>query len=103
MKKDTDTHRLIQNEIIARNNNRRAGKAIDALSLDIENVFFHCECSIEDCEKHIQLSLATYAKIHKKNNRFLIAPGHVSNSVEAVMERTATYWVVQKYQLDPGD
>ena len=90
---------LVLNEVQARQNNKVASTAIEALGTDIEKVFFNCECSVKTWQQKIALSTAKYRKIHENGNRFLIFPHHEMDAVESVIERNADYWVVQKYNL----
>ncbi len=96
---DTQRRRLIENEIIARTNNRKAGVAIDLVSLDFKTVNFFCERSVAPCKEHILMSVDDYTKIHEHHNRFMVIPGHDKSSVEFVKEKESEYWVVEKYSM----
>jgi len=96
---DVQKQRLIDNEVIARTNNRMAGAAMDAISEDVDTVSFFCECSAAPCKEHIPMSVDAYTKIHEHNNHFMITPGHDKKLVEFVKKRTSDYWVVEKYKL----
>ncbi len=91
--------RLIENEVIARTNNRKAGAAINAISNEIITVNFFCECSLAPCQRHIPMDVADYTKIHESHNRFMVTPGHDKSSVEFVKEKEPEYWVVEKYSM----
>ncbi len=97
---DVQKQRLVDNEIIARTNNRKAGAAMDAIPEDVKTVNFFCECSRAPCKEHILISVDAYTKIHEHNNRFMVMPGHDQSSVESVKKRLSDYWVVEKYSLN---
>ncbi len=100
MKDELLARRLVENEVLARTNNIKAGNAMDAMSTKIKAVFFYCECSRKACREQIPLSVAIYKKIHKDKNRFFVTPGHDTSSVESVEERHPSYWIVQKYDIE---
>lgn len=100
MNEELLAQRLVENEILARTNNIKAGNAMDSISLDIKAVFFYCECSNKACREQIPLSVAAYKKIHKAGNRFFVVPGHETNFLESVKERKPNFLVVEKNDMD---
>jgi hypothetical protein len=44
------------------------------------------------------MSVFEYEAIHEKPDRFIVAPGHVTETVERVVEHHETYDVVEKRQ-----
>lgn len=105
MNNKLSNRRLVENEILTRSNNTKAGKLLNAMSTSITSVYFNCECSQKNCLEKVQLSVAAYTKLHQQGNRFVIKPGHETAAIESVEVRQPNYWVVQKYSLsaEPGE
>lgn len=55
-----------------------------------------CECSDERCIERLTVPLAAYEHVRASSRRFIVAPEHVSEIVEHVVEHAAGYWVVEK-------
>jgi hypothetical protein len=43
------------------------------------------------------LTVAEYDGIHSQDDRFVVVPGHENPQIESVVERRATYFVVDKF------
>ncbi|MEO8105373.1 MAG: hypothetical protein ABI602_03480 [Candidatus Saccharibacteria bacterium] len=99
MNKQSSTRRLVENEMLTRTNNIKAGQALAAMSTIISSVYFNCECSQATCLEKVRLTVATYTKLHLLGNRFVIKPGHETSAIESVEVRAPKYWVVQKFSL----
>lgn len=72
--------------------------AIHYTSGDDAILNFVCECSDENCETKIHLSLKEYIAVHHRNDTFSIAPNHEAFGIEHVTVRTPEYSVVQKFE-----
>jgi len=57
---------------------------------------FICECSQPGCVTRIQITPEEYEHVRARGNRFVLAPLHVDNSVEVVVEVHDEYVVVEK-------
>ena len=57
---------------------------------------FHCECADAGCFKKIELPPREYERIASDVARFVVTPGHEREAVERVVERHATFLVVEK-------
>jgi hypothetical protein len=57
---------------------------------------FLCECSDLDCTCLIYVAPAKYAEVRGNARRFFVRPGHEIPDIEAVVESTADYCVVEK-------
>ena len=57
---------------------------------------FVCECADATCSQTIFLSLEEYGRIHAVERRFFVVPGHEVTEIETVVERHATYLIVEK-------
>jgi hypothetical protein len=96
--------RLIENELLLRRKNESAKEAIqkyygDELDEDSALLAFYCECSNDDCEEQVELTLSEYERYHKRNDRFVVLPEHDLPSIEKIVTRTDGYLVVQKFDL----
>jgi len=76
------------NENIARLEERYGGSATQPV--------FICECSNDSCTEHVAVDEETYRRVREHPRRFLVLPGHVDDLVEAVIETTAEYLIVEK-------
>lgn len=92
-------------ERIARNQStfREANERIEAAAGDIElsgPVPFICECANRDCVEILRLTLEEYEAVRRHPRRFINAPGHEADSVDAgaddVVECNGGYVVVDK-------
>jgi hypothetical protein len=96
--------RLAENELIFKKRNERIKARVEKLLNQMDEtamkIQFYCECSNEDCRKKIAITPQDYELIHKNARHFLIAGGHNIETVENVIEKAETYWVVEK-MLDP--
>ena len=57
---------------------------------------FRCECWLDDCAERIPLSAEDWRMVRAEPNRFAVAPHHVANDVEAVVEKFSRFWLVAK-------
>jgi hypothetical protein len=57
-----------------------------------------CECVDDACTERLYLSYGEYERIRSDPTRFIVMPDdhHVDTTIEDVVERADTYWVVQK-------
>ena len=58
---------------------------------------FLCECGAGDgCTERVEMKLADYERVREQDDRFAVAPGHELPEIERIVERGATYLVVDK-------
>jgi hypothetical protein len=88
--------RITRNEALFRAVNER----IEDLSHGVgdDRVEFLCECGRDGCEERILLSSEEFERAHKEDDRFTLAPGHQTEDLERIVERTDRYWIVDKRQ-----
>src|SRR5215210_5533781 len=57
-----------------------------------------CECANQECSDRIEMAPKDYEALRGNPRRFAVAPRdkHVVPEIEAVVERTDRYWVVEK-------
>ena len=61
-----------------------------------EPVAFRCECGSLRCNVLLELTLDTYEHVRANATHFVLVPGHEIPEVDRVVEREATYVVVEK-------
>lgn len=104
----------IENEMIFRRMNEKVGDDFDALdAMHIEDDHIHllrdddfllrfkCECSDEDCEARIALTMSEYSKIHTNRDAFIVKPAHHVDPIEKVVRTEEGYSVVVKNNSTP--
>jgi hypothetical protein len=57
---------------------------------------FFCACGKPECRVRLLLTLAEYEAATSKPNRFIVALGHDTPTIERVVETHETYAVVEK-------
>lgn len=106
--------RQVENEMIFRRANEKAGNdlsALDAMHAEDGNVellrgedlllHFMCECSDENCKIRIPMRLSEYEKIHVRRDTFIVLPDHQVDPIESVVEETPAYTIVKKNNPTP--
>jgi hypothetical protein len=60
-----------------------------------------CECANDDCTERVELTVSEYEHVRRSGERFFVVPreNHVWPEAERVLERHATFWVVEKVEL----
>jgi len=93
---DARQERLARNEALFRDVNERV-RAIAAVHGDDSHIYeFYCECSNADCTFQLKATLAEYEGVRAHPARFVIAPSHSLPEIEKVIEKGASWWVVEK-------
>ncbi len=87
--------RVAKNEILFRQVNERILE-IEGDRWRVDPVDFMCECGDMKCTRVVQLSLRDYERLRSDAAHFGVIPGHELLDVEQVVERHATYLVVEK-------
>lgn len=59
---------------------------------------FVCECSDISCTALLAVPLEEYERVRRHSTRFIVAAGdeHVDTTIEHVVERWPTFWIVEK-------
>lgn len=78
-------------------NGRQVNEAIER-GVTTESAVFVCECGYFGCSTTIELSVAAYESVRTDFDRFFVAPGHVIDEVDEVVERHPGHLVVVKRQ-----
>jgi hypothetical protein len=100
---DESRRRQAENELYFRSLNEtiaRVGEEVlegsEAEGLRVYD--FVCECHHRGCTNRVPLTIAEYERIRGESAQFVVSPSpeHVDGSVEAVVDRSTRYWIVQK-------
>jgi hypothetical protein len=86
--------RIAHNEAWSRSLNERRAERVAPHDV---SAGFRCECWQSDCVERIPLSGEGWKMVRAEPNRFAVAPGHVAESVEAVLTEYAGFWVIEKF------
>jgi hypothetical protein len=100
--------RLAKNEAVFREVNERVAEITAELAPGapyperVEGLI--CECSDPLCLERVgPLTIAEYEAVRRDAERFIITAGHQAADVERVVEKRASYWVVEKDEGVPAD
>lgn len=87
--------RIAENEAVFREVNERieAGQWPTGRG---DPVAFRCECGSLRCGMMVQLTLDDYERVRVRSTQFMLVPGHEIPEIEKIVERAATYVVVEK-------
>jgi hypothetical protein len=112
MKSAPSNQPLVENEVVFRQANETVQKGFAQLNKIAEEdgqepiahdetmpLHFYCECSDENCQQRIAIRTKTYTAIHEKRDQFIILPEHNTQSLERVVRKTPSYWVVEKFAV----
>ena len=92
--------RQARNESLTRNVNEQVA-TLDARAVGWagpDRLFdFHCECGRGDgCGERVQMTLEEYERVRQQQDRFAVVPGHESDEIEHVVERSERFFLVDK-------
>jgi hypothetical protein len=106
--------RMVENEAVFREMNKRAINYIDELGEIADNdknkeylryddspLHFYCECADENCHERIAMKPSDFTEIHKKNDVFIVLPDHEVNMIEEIITKHKTYYIIKKYTEPP--
>lgn len=71
----------------------------ESFSALTESFAITCECYDARCVAMIQISAPAYEQVRSHPHRFAVLPGHVMPEVEAVVEESDAYLVVEKVRV----
>src|SRR4051794_35213922 len=84
------------NQSLFREGNERIAEiGRDFYSLDGEPREFVCVCGRPECVERFRISFAEYRAVRDDPNRFLVVPGHDDPAADKVVERQASWWLVE--------
>jgi hypothetical protein len=88
--------RLAQNEALARDVNQRVGEVAAPWYDQDESIGFVCECSAENCERRVNLTMEQYARVRSSRVWFVVVPEHVNPAIERTVEALGDGVIVEK-------
>lgn len=94
----TRDERTARNEALLREVNERihdVGQRLQVLP-DNGELDFLCECGRPACAMVVHMPAADYQRVRADNDRFVVVPGHEDATIERVVERHASFFVVDK-------
>jgi hypothetical protein len=89
---DLRQQRAAENESLFREVNER----IEDMSANAAFTQFVCECVVEACDQRVAMTVEEYEHVRAAPNRFFVLPGHDEPDVDAVIEATERYLVIEK-------
>jgi hypothetical protein len=106
--------RMVENEAVFREMNKRALNYIDELGeiangdknkeylrYDDAPLHFYCECADENCHERITMKPSDFTIIHEKNDVFIVLPGHDVPMIEEIITKYKNYYIIKKYTDPP--
>jgi hypothetical protein len=87
--------RITANEIMFREVNERIDELSERTST-LEVLDYVCECGQPSCTGKIPLTHEQYEAVRVDGQRFVTLPGHLTSSLERVIERHPGYEIVEK-------
>lgn len=88
--------RLARNEAFFREVNERIDDVAASLGDDDHTYEYVCECSDPACTERIMLTRAAYQRVREEGTRFVLAPGHMNNAIEKVVESADEHVLIEK-------
>jgi len=95
--------RLGENEVLYREVNERVRELHDDFGLDEQLIEFVCECARLSCTERIRLTPGEYEHVRASGRRFALVDGHEVPDLEAVVERSERFVVVEKHPGGPAE
>lgn len=93
-------NKLLQNEKIFQNRNKRLAESTSRLTPeDFPDDFvmeFYCECANKACQEKIAIAHKEYAGIAESPLTFAVKPQHFLPEFEQLKQQNANYWVIMK-------
>ncbi len=88
--------RAARNEALFREVNENIARLERRFGGPVPQPTFICECANELCTEHVVVDEETYREARKHPRRFIILPGHVDPTLEAVITERDGYLIVEK-------
>ncbi len=97
---DEQARRVGLNESLFRQVNEQIESLNHRFGADLPSLTVICECADGDCTERIEIGISAYEQVRDDPHRYIVAPGHVLQEFEAVVEHADGYDVVEK---SPGE
>jgi hypothetical protein len=85
--------RIAHNEAWSRSLNQRRAEWLSARE---GMAGFRCECWQRDCPERVALTGDDWQTARAEPARFVVAPGHVAEEIESVIQKYPRFWLVEK-------
>jgi len=89
--------RAARNQAMFRAINEQMTRLNEAFEMLTGTYVIACECADTHCIETLEIATEQYEAVRKEPNRFAVLPGHIYPDVEAVVEETERYVVVEKF------
>jgi hypothetical protein len=98
---DVGAEQVGKNEALFREVNERLKGLGESFSFVAEHASFVCECGNPACVQQLEVSISDYERVRSNPRWFILAPGHETANVEAVVEQHDGWMVVEKRRGAP--
>ena len=95
--------RIGENEAIFRSFNEQVEGLSRTFTVPAETMTVVCECGTRSCTDRFQIAPVDYLRVRDDPTLFVLKPGHDLPEAETVVEKTATFWIVQKHPGLPAE
>lgn len=95
--------RIGENEAIFRSFNEQVRSISQTFTVAAETVTVVCECGARGCIERFEIAPDAYARVREDPVLFVVKPGHDHPEAETAVEKTGTYWIVQKHEGLPAE
>ncbi|MGQ0678315.1 MAG: hypothetical protein ACT4OM_01420 [Actinomycetota bacterium] len=92
--------RLARNEVAAREINESIE---DSLQGDKGLIRMVCECGRDTCERVVAITVGEYETVRRNPRHFVVAFGHTMPEIEAKVDETDRFEVVEKADGEPAE
>ena len=102
---EKDLEHQSRNEALLREINERVAEldkaAENSFAPDVTMFEFLCECGASGgeagtCTEQVLMTINEYEQVRSQDDRFVVCPGHETETLEAVVARTERYVIVDK-------
>lgn len=100
---DERARRVSENEVLFRAVNEQIETLNEQLGSRGDPMTVVCECWSAECVERLQIQASSYEQVRRDATRFVVAPGHVVEDMETVVERGDGYEVVAKREGEPAE
>ena len=93
---DIRRERAAHNQSVFREVNERIAAISNRYAEELLPIAYLCECLDTKCTETVELSPSAYEALRADGHRFVVLPGHEEPAVEATVEETLRYLIVEK-------
>ena len=95
--------RIGENEAIFRSFNEEVRALSRTFTVPTATLRIVCECGVRSCTEQLEVVPEEYVRVRDDPLLFVVKPGHDLPEAETVVEKTQTYWIVQKHPGLPAE